>query len=98
MASVYQLNEIQDALKIDCGQMARSATQAATKANGIAISAIRHPPSATDAQGPHGPQAMPAERRGDSLAVLWWTASMLTTGALLGMLAMVWITDRSDVG
>jgi hypothetical protein len=58
VASVYQLNEIQDALKIDCDQMARSATQAATKANGIAISAIRHPPqpSATDAQGPDGPQ------------------------------------------
>jgi hypothetical protein len=43
VASVYQLNEIQDALKIDCDQMARSATQAATKANGIAISAIRPP-------------------------------------------------------
>jgi hypothetical protein len=47
VASVYQLNEIQDALKIDCDQMARSATQAATKANGIAISAIRPPQQRT---------------------------------------------------
>ena len=88
--------EIQGALEADRDQMARSATQAATRAAESAMAGIRHDLD--------NERAKLSQAAGEARREAWrwfggfwvWLASMLATGALLGALATVWLTGRSD--
>ena len=88
--------EIQEALEADRDQMARSATQAATRAAESAMAGIRHDLD--------NERAKLSQAAGEARREAWrwfggfwvWLASMLATGALLGALATVWLTGRSD--
>ena len=83
--------EIQGALEADRDQMARSATQAATRAAESAMAGIRHDLD--------NERAKLSQAAGEARREAWrwfggfwvWLASMLATGALLGALAMAWI-------
>lgn len=83
--------EIQEALKADRDQMARNATQAATRAAESAMGGIRHDLD--------NERAKLSQAAGEARREAWrwfggfwvWLASMLATGALLGALAMAWI-------
>ena len=78
--------EIQGALKADRDQMARSATQAATKAAESAMAGIRHDLD--------NERAKLSQAAGEARREAWrwfggfwvWLASMLATGAALGLL------------
>ena len=88
--------EIQGALKADRDQMARSATQAATKAAESAMAGIRHDLD--------NERAKLSQAAGEARREAWrwfggfwvWLASMLATGAVIGALAMAWIAGRGD--
>ena len=88
--------EIQGALEADRDQMARSATQAATRAAESAMSAIR--------QDLDNERAKLSQAAGEARREAWrwfggfwvWLASMLATGAVIGALAMAWIQGRGD--
>ena len=88
--------EIQEALASDRDQMARSATQAATRAAESAMAGIRHDLD--------NERAKLSQAAGEARREAWrwfggfwvWLASMLVTGALIGALAMAWIVGRGD--
>ena len=88
--------EIQGALEADRDQMARSATQAATRAAESAMAGIRHDLD--------NERAKLSQAAGEARREAWrcfggfwvWLASMLAAGALIGTLATVWITGRGD--
>jgi hypothetical protein len=88
--------EIQGALEADRDQMARSATQAATRAAESAMAGIRHD---LDNERAKFSQAAGEARRE---AWRWfggfwvWLAAMLATGAVIGVLAMALIQGRGD--
>ena len=83
-------------LKTDRDRMARSATQAATRAAESAMAGIRHD---LDNERAKFSQAAGEARRE---AWRWfggfwvWLASMLATGVVIGALAMAWIAGRGD--
>ena len=76
--------------------MARSATQAATRAAESAMSDIR--------QDLDNERAKLSQAAGEARKEAWrwfggfwvWLASMLATGAVIGALAMAWIQGRGD--
>ncbi|AUQ52717.1 hypothetical protein PhaeoP83_04499 (plasmid) [Phaeobacter inhibens] len=88
--------EIQEALASDRDQMARSATQAATRAAESAMAGIRHDLD--------NERAKLSQAAGEARREAWrwfggfwvWLASMLATGAVIGALAMAWIQGRGD--
>jgi hypothetical protein len=88
--------EIQGALKADRDQMARSATQAATRAAESAMARIRHDLD--------NDRAKLSQAAGEARREAWrwfggfwvWLASMLATGVVIGALAMAWIQGRGD--
>ena len=88
--------EIQEALEADRDQMARSATQAATRAAESAMAGIRHDLD--------NERAKLSQAAGEARREAWrwfggfwvWLASMLATGAVIGALAMAWIQGRGD--
>jgi hypothetical protein len=88
--------EIQEALEADRDQMARSATQAATRAAESAMAGIRHDLD--------NERAKLSQAAGEARREAWrwfggfwvWLASMLATGAIIGALAMAWIVGRGD--
>lgn len=88
--------EIQGALEADRDQMARSATQAATRAAESAMAGIRHDLD--------NERAKLSQAAGEARREAWrwfggfwvWLASMLATGAVIGALAMAWIAGRGD--
>ena len=83
--------EIRTTLQADRDQMARSATQAATKAAESVMGRIRHDLA--------DERAKLSQATGEARREAWryfggfwvWLASMLATGALLGALTMAWI-------
>ena len=83
--------KIQGALEADRDQMARSATQAATRAAESAMAGIRHDLD--------NERAKLSQAAGEARREAWrwfggfwvWLASMLATGAVIGALAMAWI-------
>jgi hypothetical protein len=88
--------EIQGALEADRDQMARSATQAATRAAESAMAGIRHDLDNERAKLSHAA----GEARREAwrwFGGFWvWLTSMLATGAVIGALAMAWIAGRGD--
>jgi hypothetical protein len=88
--------EIQEALASDRDQMARSATQAATKAAESAMAGIRHDLD--------NERAKLSQAAGEARREAWrwfggfwvWLASVGAAGALLGALAAFWITGHGD--
>ena len=88
--------EIQGALEADRDQMARSATQAATRAAESAMAGIRHDLD--------NERAKLTQAAGEARREAWrwfggfwvWLASMLATGAVIGVLGMAWIQGRGD--
>lgn len=88
--------EIQATLQADRDQMARSATQAATRAAESAMGTIRHDLS--------NERARLSQAAGEARREAWrhfggfwvWLASMLATGAVLGLLAALLIMGRGD--
>lgn len=76
--------------------MARSATQAATRAAESAMAGIRHDLD--------NERAKLSQAAGEARREAWrwfggfwvWLASMLATGAIIGALAMAWIVGRGD--
>ncbi|SFF29149.1 hypothetical protein SAMN04488523_1534 [Sulfitobacter brevis] len=88
--------EIQEALESDRDQMARSATQAATRAAESAMAGIRHDLD--------NERAKLSQAAGEARREAWrwfggfwvWLASMLATGAVIGVLAMALIQGRGD--
>ena len=88
--------EIQGALEADRDQMARSATQAATRAAESAMAGIRHDLD--------NERAKLSQAAGEARREAWrwfggfwvWLVSMLATGAVIGALAMAWIAGRGD--
>ena len=88
--------EIQGASETDRDQMARTATQAATKAAESAMAGIRHDLD--------NERAKLSQAAGEARREAWrwfggfwvWLASMLATGAVIGALAMAWIAGRGD--
>ena len=83
--------EIQEALEADRDQMARSATQAATRAAESAMAGIRHDLD--------NERAKLSQAAGEARREAWrwfggfwvWLASVGATGALLGALAAFWV-------
>ena len=88
--------EIQGALETDRDQMARSATQAATRAAESAMAGIRHDLD--------NERAKLSQAAGEARREAWrwfggfwvWLVAMLATGAVIGALAMAWIQGRGD--
>ena len=88
--------EIQGALEADRDQMARSATQAATRAAESAMAGIR--------QDLGNERARLSQAAGEARREAWrwfggfwvWLTSMLAIGAVIGALAMAWIAGRGD--
>jgi hypothetical protein len=88
--------EIQGALEADRDQMARNATQAATRAAESAMAGIRH---ALDNE-----RAKLSQAAGEARKEAWrwfggfwvWLVAMLATGAVIGVLGMAWIQGRGD--
>jgi hypothetical protein len=83
--------EIQGVLEADRDQMARSATQAATRAAESAMAGIRHDLD--------NERAKLSQAAGEARREAWrwfggfwvWLVAMLATGAVIGVLAMAWI-------
>ena len=83
-------------LASDRDQMARSATQAATRAAESAMAGFRHDLD--------NERAKLSQAAGEARREAWrwfggfwvWLASMLATGAVIGALAMAWIQGRGD--
>ena len=88
--------EIQGALEADRDQMARNATQAATRAAESAMAGIRHDLD--------NERAKLSQAAGEARREAWrwfggfwvWLVAMLATGAVIGALAMAWIAGRGD--
>jgi hypothetical protein len=88
--------EIQEVLASDRDQMARNATQAATRAAESAMAGIRHDLD--------NERAKLSQAAGEARREAWrwfggfwvWLASMLATGAVIGVLAMALIQGRGD--
>ncbi|MEP3344906.1 MAG: hypothetical protein ABJO09_21605 [Hyphomicrobiales bacterium] len=88
--------EIQGVLEADRDQMARSATQAATRAAESAMAGIRHDLD--------NERAKLSQAAGEARREAWrwfggfwvWLVAMLATGVVIGVLAMAWIAGRGD--
>lgn len=88
--------DIQEALEADRDQMARSATQAATRAAESAMAGIRHDLD--------NERAKLSQAAGEARREAWrwfggfwvWLVSMLATGAIIGALGMTWMQGRGD--
>ena len=88
--------EIQGALEADRDQMARSATQAATRAAESAMAGIRHDLD--------NERAKLSQAAGEARREAWrwfggfwvWLVSIGATGALIGALAVFWLQGRAD--
>jgi len=88
--------DIQGALEADRDQMARSATQAATRAAECAMAGIRHDLD--------NERAKLSQAAGEARREAWrwfggfwvWLIAMFATGAVIGVLAMAWIQGRGD--